>query len=501
MQVNSLFLLSSDKTLPFTSSHRRNMAFFNILCIVLLSFAGVSRAHQSINNSESRLMSHILKGYNPELRPVKNSSTPVNVKIGLMVKQIISVDFSHQILTLHVWIRMFWKDEFITWKPEDYDGLDSITVDSKNLWVPDIALYNSASTKPGQINFEMLYRIIVGHTGDVKWSSPAIISSECKINVKHFPFDEQQCLLEFGSWVFHGGKLDVFLHLQHVDKESYSENEEWLFYDSKAERRVTKYNCCPEPYPTVVFTVMLKRRAMYYMLNLIIPCGLITIVSLFSFILPPNSGERVSLVITILLALSVYMMIVTESMPHSAVTPLASKFFLFVMVQQGLSLVATCFIIRFHNNDTPLPKWFDVLVNKWMARLLWMYEEKKSISEPEKDDLFIQRSVFVNKGSICDDDNGFQLKQGINKPKEKSDNKENLQTDNGKLKQNFDKLFGEVKVLSDKIRKMSAKEKLQNDWMFATTVLDRFFLSALIISICIAFLSIFLAVPESAILK
>ena len=257
----------------------------------------------------------------------------------------------------------------------------------------------SASTKPGQIKFEMLYRIIVGHTGEVSWSSPAIISSECKINVKHFPFDEQQCLLEFGSWVFHGGKLDVLLHLQHVDKESYSENEEWLFYDSKAERRVTKYNCCPEPYPTVVFNVILKRRAMYYMLNLIIPCGLITIVSLFSFILPPNSGERVSLVITILLALSVYMMIVTESMPHSAVTPLASKFFLFVMVQQGLSLVATCFIIRFHNNDTPLPKWFDVLVNKWLARLLWMYEEKKSISEPAKDDLFIQRSVFVNKAS------------------------------------------------------------------------------------------------------
>jgi len=43
------------------------------------------------NSSETRLLEYILDGYNREVRPIKNISEPVRVRMGLNLKQITSV--------------------------------------------------------------------------------------------------------------------------------------------------------------------------------------------------------------------------------------------------------------------------------------------------------------------------------------------------------------------------------------------------------------------------
>ena len=35
-----------------------------------------------------------------------------------------------------------WKNPFLAWKPEDYNGIKSINVDPKLVWKPDLVLYN-----------------------------------------------------------------------------------------------------------------------------------------------------------------------------------------------------------------------------------------------------------------------------------------------------------------------------------------------------------------------
>jgi len=36
-----------------------------------------------------------------------------------------------------------------------------------------------------------------------------IYKSSCTIDVKYFPFDEQRCLMKFGSWTFNGDQVTL----------------------------------------------------------------------------------------------------------------------------------------------------------------------------------------------------------------------------------------------------------------------------------------------------
>lgn len=55
------------------------------------------------------------------------------------------------------------------------------------------------------------------------------------------------------------------------------------------------YDCCKEPYPDVTFVVTMRRRTLYYALNLLVPCVLLSSMTLLIFLLPADSGEKISL--------------------------------------------------------------------------------------------------------------------------------------------------------------------------------------------------------------
>ena len=88
--------------------------------------------------------------------------------------------------------------------------------------------------------------------------------------------------------------------------------------EAPATRSNITYDCCPEPYIDITFRVFLRRRTLYYGFNLIIPCALISSLALLTFLLPPDAGEKVSLGITVLLSLSVFSLIVADSVPSTS---------------------------------------------------------------------------------------------------------------------------------------------------------------------------------------
>lgn len=68
-----------------------------------------------------------------------------------------------------------------------------------------------------------------------------------------------------------------------------------LFSGVPATRNEVIYECCPEPYLDITFTIQIRRRTVYYFFNLIVPCVLIASMAVLGFTLPPDSGEKLSL--------------------------------------------------------------------------------------------------------------------------------------------------------------------------------------------------------------
>ena len=59
------------------------------------------------------------------------------------------------------------------------------------------------------------------------------------------------------------------------DISNYQPNGEFELRGFEWARHVVNYSCCPEPYGDITYYIILKRRPMFYVFNLILPCILI----------------------------------------------------------------------------------------------------------------------------------------------------------------------------------------------------------------------------------
>ena len=58
-------------------------------------------------------------------------------------------------------------------------------------------------------------------------------------------------------------------------------------------RNVKFYTCCDEPYLDITFNITMRRKTLFYTVNLIIPCMGISFLTILVFYLPSDSGEKV----------------------------------------------------------------------------------------------------------------------------------------------------------------------------------------------------------------
>ena len=79
--------------------------------------------------------------------------------------------------------------------------------------------------------------------------------------------------------------------------EDYATNSEWYLVGVPANRYERSYACCPELYPDVTYTVIVKRRSLFFLCNLIFPMTMIGMLTMLSFLLPAESGKRILIAI------------------------------------------------------------------------------------------------------------------------------------------------------------------------------------------------------------
>ncbi|XP_056467959.1 neuronal acetylcholine receptor subunit alpha-10a [Gadus chalcogrammus] len=342
-----------------------------------------------------KLLTDLFANYTSALRPVEDTNTILNVTLQITLSQIIDMDERNQILTAYLWIRQVWVDAHLSWSKDDYDGLDTIRIPSSYVWRPDIVLYNNADE---HFTGSMDTNVVIRHDGQIMWDSPAITKSSCRVDVSFFPFDAQQCRFTYGSWTYNGNQLDIQNAMESADLADLVENVEWEVEGMPGKRNIIQYGCCADPYPDVTYTLMLKRRASFYVFNLLIPCVMISFLAPLGFYLPADSGEKVSLGVTVMLALTVFQLLVAEIMPPSESVPLIGKYYIATMTMVTTSTALTIFIMNIHHcgpDAKPVPKWAKKVILQYMARMFFVYEvgENCMTPQPEKQEPAPPRST------------------------------------------------------------------------------------------------------------
>ncbi|XP_066293119.1 neuronal acetylcholine receptor subunit alpha-10-like [Branchiostoma lanceolatum] len=405
------------------------------------------------------LKTSLLSGsnYDKSLRPVKSASTAVNVDFDISLKQIIDLAEKEQTFRINIWLRLYWNDEFLTWNASEHGGVESLTIHSSDVWRPDIFLYNNIAETYGAI--EAVTDVTVTSAGRVSYLQPAIFTSACLVDITKFPFDHQECLLEFGSWIYDGGKVNVSLVNPTADRGIFTQNEEWILNGTPMSRLVTLYPCCPDPYVTIVLTLQLERRSYFYMFNMVLPCIVLMILNLFGFYIPPDSGERLGFFITILLALVVFLQVLSDSLPKtSTTTPQLGQFFAATIWLVGISCLASIVVIRMSYNSPPsrpLPRWIRLLLLRYLARLFCMntIAEEKHVVHPVKEG--VDNLVFM-------DHDGDTIQQ--------------KDTPNFALDLSLREIVRYCREYSAQAREKKEEEDDQDEWKMAALVLDRAFL-------------------------
>ncbi|XP_077998372.1 neuronal acetylcholine receptor subunit alpha-10-like [Glandiceps talaboti] len=328
--------------------------------------------------SEQKLFEDIFRNYNKKVRPVWNWTTPVDVNLTMQITQIVDMDERNQILTTNVWIEQHWIDEKLIWEPDEYDGIKILRVPAKELWIPDITLYDNADAHD-YADSVRASNCLVQSVGFVSlWSRPTVLKSTCKIDIKYFPFDKQQCRLKFGSWTYTGELINLNKHADEPDLSNLVENEQWDLVYAKTTRHSKKYVCCPDNYHDVTFLVGLQRKPLYYIYNLIMPCVLLSALSLLGFFMPYDVGVvKVSLSVTLILSLTVFLLLVAEMMPRSSEEiPLIGQYYAATMFLISLSTAMNVAVLNVNERGSvsgrPVPHWIRVFVLKYLACIVLM---------------------------------------------------------------------------------------------------------------------------------
>ncbi|XP_071520246.1 neuronal acetylcholine receptor subunit alpha-10-like [Panulirus ornatus] len=484
-----------------------------LLCVILLS-GQVLVVVVLGDEQEYRLTRYLMANYDASVRPARNSSEALSVVFGVSLHSIIDVDEKNQILTTNCWLTQIWTDAHLTWNATDFGGIQVIRVPFQRVWKPDIILYNNADAQYSAATINT--NVIVTAAGQVTWLSHGIYRSSCDMNVEYFPFDIQSCKMMWASWTYDGYQLDLVKQMDEGDMSNYQSNGEFDLVEFTAAKNITFYSCCPEPYPDITFTIKLRRRPMFYVFNLILPCVLINGIALLVFYVPSESGEKVTLGISALLSMTVFLMTIRESLPPTEKTPLISLYYGVTICLVSLASGMSVLTLNIHHRGvrgTEVPRAIKRLVLGGLSRFLFLHfqppaaEDKKVHLNDLRPEMGVRLdSISAEKFHMTEVDSVdlYNASPRFNPRRHTTANYDTTPTPAPTQISDFEhqfmrvlnKVYQTIEKNEMRLAEQDRKEATRVEWQQVALVFDRFLLACFLLSTIIATTTILFSSPH-----
>nr|XP_010296144.1 PREDICTED: acetylcholine receptor subunit gamma [Balearica regulorum gibbericeps] len=295
----------------------------------------------------------LMTNYNRHLRPALRGDQIIDVTLKLTLTNLISLNEREETLTTNVWIEMQWSDYRLRWDPENYDNIQLLRVPSTMVWLPDIVLENNID---GTFEITLYTNVLVSPDGSIYWLPPN--RSACAIHVTYFPFDWQNCTMVFQSQTYSANEINLLLTVEEgqtvewisIDPEAFTENGEWAIKHRPARKIINSEHFTPDDtqYQQVVFYLIIQRKPLFYIINIIVPCVLISAMAVLVYFLPAKAGgQKCTVSINVLLAQTVFLFLIAQKVPEtSQAVPLIGKYLTFLMVVTVVIVVNAVIVLN-----------------------------------------------------------------------------------------------------------------------------------------------------------
>jgi nicotinic acetylcholine receptor len=284
--------------------------------------------------------------------------------------------------------------------------------------------------------------------------------------------------------------IDNFIPIA-INLEDYMQSHEWDIMNVPATRNTERPHVgSNEFYPDLTFNITLRRKTLFYTINLIIPCVGITFLTVLTFYLPSTCGEKITLSISILLCITVFVLLLNDLIPPtSLVVPLIGKYLLFTVILVTLSITVTVVVLNVHFRSSTthkMPDWARRLFLNVLPKFLLMKRPPSSSSlsasfytkefaraflRQKREIDYLSQQDEKNKLKVLKKDKllAFNLNRQLLKKTFKSEKEATF----------FVKKIKAIKSLSEMVeyfRKENEEERVKQEWKYTALVIDRLFL-------------------------
>ncbi|KAH3884087.1 neuronal acetylcholine receptor subunit alpha-5-like [Dreissena polymorpha] len=281
---------------------------------------------------------------NNNLRPISDSDLTLSVNVAWNLVSINDFDEANGYIEVSGYLKLEWVADIYTSNTKNYDGSDTIKYDL--MWKPPIMILNSLS-----------YFEEIGHAAKTRirfhykkktctWMPWVTTRVGCSPDVKFYPFDTQKCVIKLAIWGYPSNEVNITPSINHWTFKQFDENGEWEIRETNVESTVE------DDVSMLSLGIKIKRRPMYYIINIITPVIILGVLNSFAFILPTESGERVGFAVTCYLSYVVLLNMIMGFLPSAAAPMSLLSYYTFIMmVFSGAMAVTTILTVRIYHKD------------------------------------------------------------------------------------------------------------------------------------------------------
>ncbi|XP_011799380.1 acetylcholine receptor subunit alpha isoform X3 [Piliocolobus tephrosceles] len=206
---------------------------------------------------------------------------------------------------------------------------------------------------------------------------------------------KQNCSMKLGTWTYDGSVVAINPESDQPDLSNFMESGEWVIKESRGWKHWVFYSCCPNtPYLDITYHFVMQRLPLYFIVNVIIPCLLFSFLTGLVFYLPTDSGEKMTLSISVLLSLTVFLLVIVELIPStSSAVPLIGKYMLFTMVFVIASIIITVIVINTHHRSPSthvMPDWVRKVFIDTIPNIMFFSTMKRPSREKQDKKIFTE---------------------------------------------------------------------------------------------------------------